>query len=238
MDTVDRLEGMVCIELRPLSSRCPKGGLRPDYTRDPRHWFIYPRVPERYGVLLEPNGLLVIDVDRAEMIGALGLPETFTVRTGGGGYHLYYRHSGLGSDHRPFWGEIKARGHVVGPGVLHESGRNYTVCRNMDISEMTPDILGPLRPRRERVVPPSPHARYPGSRALDFIFDPHSRARIASVLYGRDPAHHSRLWMVYWLHKVTGLSGNEVLSLIERECRWLDYDRHYTRAQVRSVVGV
>lgn len=76
------------------------------------------------------------------------MPETFTVRTGGGGLHLYYisdlaeklvmfdrtvREGG-----KPMHlGEVQSRGfQAVGPGSLHPNGTFYTVEKDLPIARL------------------------------------------------------------------------------------------------------
>lgn len=135
-----------CIELKPLSHKRPKGALCKNYTKDRSVWFKYPDVPERYGVLLEVNNLLVIDIDKPELISIDAFPPTFTVQTGSGGFHLYYKNRyNIQLDHSPKWGEIKTNGHVVGINVQHENGNYYQVFRNIGINVLKPADLSYTR---------------------------------------------------------------------------------------------
>lgn len=93
-----------------------------------------------YGVLLKP-GDLVIDVDPrnftpgdkplARLIAIIGPVASFTVRTGGGGLHIYLRKSPdilVRNGLKEFPGiEFKSAGRqVVGPGSIHpDSGKQY-----------------------------------------------------------------------------------------------------------------
>jgi putative DNA primase/helicase len=82
--------------------------------------------------------LVVIDVDPgkggedsiSELIGKYGpFPDTVTVLTGGGGYHLYLKHPGIHIPCKNGWMpgiDIKADGgYVVAPPSLHISGGRY-----------------------------------------------------------------------------------------------------------------
>ncbi len=107
-----------------------------------------------YGVVTGLSGLAVVDIDNlqeAEILGILDrLPETFQVRTGGGGQHHYYWCPGLRriSFYHPnkldacgsalHLGEVQCEGQqVVAPGSLHKSGRRYDVIRDVGISSIT-----------------------------------------------------------------------------------------------------
>jgi hypothetical protein len=70
-----------------------------------------------------PEGHLVVDLDprhgSAETLTALKLPDTLTVRTGGGGEHRYYTHPG---------GDLRQGAAVLGPGVdTRMPGRGYVL---------------------------------------------------------------------------------------------------------------
>jgi len=108
-----------------------------------------------YGVLTGLGSLVVFDADEVEHLNQLGvlkkLPETFTVRTGGGGLHFYYYCKGLQkkivlSDPvlmeedgtTPLHlGEIQAKGEfVIGPGSLHRTGKRYEIINDAEIAEI------------------------------------------------------------------------------------------------------
>jgi len=135
------LNDLFCIELRPLTHNSKgKGALCRNYTKDRSIWFKYPNVPERYGILLESNNLLIVDIDYPELINWKIFKQTFTVQTGNGGYHLYYSNpQKLISNHSPEWGEIKTSGHVVGPYVLHHTGNFYNIVNNFPIQPLYQD---------------------------------------------------------------------------------------------------
>jgi hypothetical protein len=103
-----------------------------------------------------PSGIAVIDVDTANgkegeaalarMLGELGLgePDTFAVRTGSGGRHLYFRWEGgaLRSrvNLRPGLDIRADGGYVLLPGSNHISGGVYTVERASPLARV-PDML-------------------------------------------------------------------------------------------------
>jgi hypothetical protein len=100
----------------------------------------------------ERSGLIVLDIDRngylslQQMEGQYGaLPETPTVRTGGGGQHLYFSNpSGMPIRNRVgLLPGIDVRGddgYVVGAGSLHFSGERYLYLRGKTPSQL------PLQP--------------------------------------------------------------------------------------------
>ena len=111
-----------------------------------------------YGVLCGPGGLVVVDVDNPQWIENIraALPETCTVKTGGGGYHFYLIVKGYGGktilydpetgDHI---GEVQSgkmtkgeqRTQVVGPGSLHPTGNTYQVVNATTIAQITAQAL-------------------------------------------------------------------------------------------------
>src|SRR3990167_8015075 len=88
--------------------------------------------------------------------------ETFRVRTGGGGYHLYFRAPEREIGNRagvlPGVDVRGAGGYVVGPGSPHASGKSYEIDRDVPPVDM-PDWLVDLcasRPRASSAPPPAP----------------------------------------------------------------------------------
>jgi hypothetical protein len=85
-----------------------------------RWWWRWPTANIGGGV---PAAYLLVDLDprhgSAETLRSLDLPETLTVRTGGGGEHRFYAHPG---------GRLVQGANVLGPGVdTRMPGRGYTV---------------------------------------------------------------------------------------------------------------
>lgn len=109
-------------------------------------------------------GVLALDVDLryGGTVSALNLrPEhqTLTIRTGSGGWHIYYRHSG------PVRGKVQGipgidvkaggRGYLVAPGSIHpDTGKPYRLHRNLPIADLPEHLRGlivqpPYTPVRE-----------------------------------------------------------------------------------------
>ncbi len=136
--------GFAVLPLKPRSKIPATRHGKKDASNDPAQtaaWFS-PSTNANIGILTgERSGLLVVDVDPRNdgeagverMARAYGeLPSTLRAKTGGGGYHLYYRVP-AGTDRlsdRPnaagFRGvDIKADGYVVAAPSVHPSGAQY-----------------------------------------------------------------------------------------------------------------
>jgi hypothetical protein len=95
------------------------------------------------------SGLLVVDIDPAHggRLDPKLMPPTAAVATGGGGWHLYYRHPGTPILSRPLPGhpgvDIKADGgYVVAPPSLRPgTRRRYQWLGHRPIAEMPPPLL-------------------------------------------------------------------------------------------------
>jgi hypothetical protein len=131
-----------------------------------------------FGVLTGISGLVVLDIDDLARLEALGiiqkLPETFSVRTGRGGLHLYYicpdlkqkiiledpelKDSGDDSLHV---GELQALGQqVVGPGSIHPNGNPYEVIKDLSIATIIKsDLLKILSPLKQTGATEVEHAK-------------------------------------------------------------------------------
>ena len=110
------------------------------------------------------SGLVVVDID-AKHNGLISydmfkddLPPTYTVRTGGGGLHLYFQYP-LGEDIRNktslFEGvDIRAEGgYVIAPPSMHESGAPYEVMHDVALAEMPHSFLLLLKQAKHNSVP-------------------------------------------------------------------------------------
>lgn len=104
---------------------------------------------ENYGVLCGYEGIVVIDCDTQELKDSISksLPETFTVKTGGGGTHFYYickeikKKIVLQIDDKHF-GEVQSHGtQVVGANSLHPNGNYYSILNDKGIAEIKSEQL-------------------------------------------------------------------------------------------------
>lgn len=92
--------------------------------------------------------LIAIDADDDRFADAAEetLPPTFTVETGGGGEHRYYRCEGWDSNRTlSDLGEIRSDGwQVAAPPSIHPNGRRYRVIEDRPIAEVEPAALEKL----------------------------------------------------------------------------------------------
>jgi len=98
-----------------------------------------------YGVVCEQDDIRVLDTDNPELTeyALESLPKTFSVKTGGGGVHFYYKIKHMtskvilqkGDIH---YGEIQGpKTQVVGPHSIHPNGNKYKILRDLPITEIT-----------------------------------------------------------------------------------------------------
>lgn len=177
---------------------------------------------QNYGVVAGVGGLIVFDADGLLRLTELGvmaeLPDTFTVRTGGGGLHLYYLSDldqkiimydrELKDEGKPLHlGEVQSRGfQAVGPGSLHPNGKYYTIERDLPIASISSEVLKGIlskhvdygfdeatpEKKRLRVVMVDPNIRDPfdGARVED-ILSPKNAKRSKTTIKGSHPIHGS-----------------------------------------------
>lgn len=106
---------------------------------------------QNYGINTGKSGLVVIDIDGEKgiesferILGEKNWPDTFTVQTPRGGYHLYFRGDGYKNSASHVGRNIDVRGdggYVVGPGSV-VGGKTYEIVTASEPSEV-PDWLRP-----------------------------------------------------------------------------------------------
>ena len=168
---------------RPVANcpACPKAETDPTHDPDAcdcltcHGFYAATRDPGRISAMHDaiPGGMLairtgrccdraVIDIDPRNGGRVLTdlMPPTRCVRTGSGGWHLYYRHPGgtlaKNLDKRGHNGiDIKADGgYVVAPPSLHHgTGRRYRLIGERAVVEMPPPLVELCRPAETRDVP-------------------------------------------------------------------------------------
>lgn len=129
-----------------------------DSSNDPgkiREWWT--KSPDaNIGVDLGKSNLTVLDFDAGDPPPNIGLPQTFTIRTGRG-QHLYFQGTvaqiamHFGGKHV---GEVKsAGGYTVGPRSLHPSGATYEPIDQSPVAPLPTHILSKLEAIRKPVDP-------------------------------------------------------------------------------------
>lgn len=167
--------GLPVIPLRPCEKRplTPHG--KDDATTDAgqiRQWWT--KWPTANIGVRPPCGLVVLDVDPrnggssnlCELVRPHGgLPATWTVATGGGGQHLWYRAAG------PFKGklcggvDIKAQtGYLVMPPSIHPNGNPYAWANDLPIADAPVWLLSMLY---KHVRTPARRLEFPANSKAD-----------------------------------------------------------------------
>lgn len=171
----ERLAQATTLRLWPVDDdgRCTCGDA--ECARPGKHPAIRAPGPGYAVITGERSGLFVLDVDCKAGDGygeleALGeIPETFTVRTGSGGAHFYFRHPGFQVRNRKPSKHIDVKGdaasadgfaYVVGPGspgyvktedpCVVSPADSYEVIRNEPIADAPAWLLAWLRVGNER----------------------------------------------------------------------------------------
>ncbi len=153
----------------------------------------------------DPNGIVVIDIDPRNggleawrvLCDEILLPLTFTVETGGGGSHLYYKlprpgMRGCKLEKFDFHGiDFQATGqYVIGPGSLHSSGKKYEISHDLPLADLPAEFIkmldGPSEVSpwpQDRTIPPEsewPSVEKRLDRALKYV------ASIPGAISGQD----------------------------------------------------
>lgn len=136
----------------PLDGKIPltKHGVQ-DFTRDPDVIAAWAKRHPGCNWGCTQTGVVALDVDprNGGTVSALSLgPEhaTLTSRTGGGGWHFFYRHTG------PVRGKIPSlpgidvkvggKGYLVAPGSIHPvTGKPYRLHRDGPIADLPEHLL-------------------------------------------------------------------------------------------------
>ena len=141
------------------------------------------------------SGLCVVDIDPrkgGQLVRDLMTP-TATVATGGGGWHLYYRHPGgplLAALPGRTGVDVKADGgYVVAPPSVHPgTGRPYRWAGERPVTEMPPALRAALTPPPQAAPPAVPSG--PPTRAAGGISSP--PALLAALLRAIQTAPEGR----------------------------------------------
>jgi hypothetical protein len=232
--------------------------------REIRSW---QRIGGNYGVVARDNSdLVILDSDSEQFTNTVRseLPQTFTVKTGSGSYHYYFRSDYSQNqnirDSDGELGSIRASNYqAVGPSSVHpETREKYRVYRDTDITlipkEQISDFLTVLDSRINREDGGGGGGR--SSRqisstkkaqdleikptqetlaSLDFINSAEIRDSIGKVIDHDHPPRQARVWACSWLHSVGGLRENQLRRLLEELAEWAS-DRGRIRVEVKSLI--
>jgi hypothetical protein len=221
-----------------------------------------------YGVVArEANDLVIFDSDssRFEKILKNRLPRTFTVRSGGGGKHYYYRSPEISTnrDWKEPGGSIRSTSwHCVGPGSTHADTENqYRVIRDQAIQPVPEGAVAKLISQfdgfKSKSVKTGGGGRSGGGgggssrsekasdlqieptketlKALGFINSDSRRSQVARVLDHHHPPRHIRVWAGGFLHSVCGLTQRQIERLLKERAGWAT-DNDRITTEVRSLV--
>jgi hypothetical protein len=159
-----------------------------DATSDPvivaEWWRRWPHA----NVALATGGVYVVDCDGEEgrrewraLVADHRSPETRWCRTGGGGWHIYYRpsHAGLRSTARRVAPHVDTRGaggYVLLPPSLHGSGERYEWASQVPAAAMPEWLANLVAP-----APPPPRAM-PGPATFRYASTAYGQAILTSSL--------------------------------------------------------
>ncbi|GGJ17705.1 hypothetical protein GCM10008995_29350 [Halobellus salinus] len=243
---------------RPVSSV-----KNPRPVQEVRNWV---RTGGNYGVVpTEDNDLIILDSDSdlfTEIVTEQ-LPQTFSVRTGSGNYHFYYRSKvnenqsfKAGEDE---FGSVRAnRWHCVGPGSVHpETGEDYAISVNSELSVLTEDSYAEFTETVESRISGDYAVKTGGGgggslhgqkaselntepteetlRVLGFINSDSRREEVAKVIDSDHPPRNTRVWASGFLYSVCGLTQKQIEKLLRETAVWAT-DSERTETEIRSLV--
>jgi|Deesub1362A_J573_1020465.scaffolds.fasta_scaffold05475_2 hypothetical protein len=164
------------------------------------------------------NQLAVIDADEPELLDAIKqLPETFAVRTGGGGLHFYYKTNLdkkiiIYKDEKHL-GEIQAggRAYVVGPGSRHPNGNRYEVINDIELAYLSEEEIkdwiqrnGFTEKKKQNLARKEVARQFSNTLNIpvtDFLYPDNAR-RSGDEIYGSHPIHGSTTGQNFWVNEV------------------------------------
>lgn len=167
-----------------------------------------------YGII-GGHGLIIIDADDSELkdFCVTTLPATFTVETGGGGLHLYYRSAlekpirlrGKDGDNI---GDVQATNKfVVGANCIHPNGNAYRVVNPSPVAELSEEALrkalDPYILKREKIEASQKEERSFPSFDIAALVPP-GFIRQGDEYYGPHPVHGSKNGRNLWINVVSG----------------------------------
>lgn len=196
---------------------------------------------ENYGVLCGFENLIVIDCDDRILAGTIQnkFPETFTVKTGGDGYHFYFFvEQGLEKKiilydfkNNYHLGEIQTWGQqVVGPNSIHPNKKKYEVIidkeiQNIPLSKIYEELSEYFEQVKEDIknadIEKSGYTNLDDLSVLDIFGSTNLKKTSKGEYYGPHPIHGSTGGMNFWINPYKNVwtcfrcgSGGGVLSAI------------------------
>ena len=251
---------------------CSGAGKRPvTSTNNPRpigeirNWI---RSGGNYGVVAkQSNDLVVLDSDSQLFTDLVRdeLPETFTVRTGSGNYHFYFRsevniNQSFKSGNSEFGSIRSDNWHTVGVGSVHpDTGEEYQTAIDTELNILSEsdvqEFINSLENRLE-----SQSSREDGGgggsaavfttktaedleiepteqtlRTLGFINSDSKRTQIAKVFDSEHPERQIRVWACSFLYSVVGLTQRQIEKLLKESAEWA-YDDNRIEIEIKSLV--
>lgn len=251
---------------------CSGAGKRPvTSTNNPRpigeirNWI---RSGGNYGVVAKQNNdLVVLDSDSQLFTDLVRdeLPETFTVRTGSGNYHFYFRsevniNQSFKSGNSEFGSIRSDNWHTVGVGSVHpDTGEEYQTAIDTELNILSEsdvqEFINSLENRLE-----SQSSREDGGgggggsvftdkkaedlkieptkqtlRTLGFINSDSKRTQIAKVFDSEHPERQIRVWACSFLYSVVGLTQRQIEKLLRESAEWA-YDDNRIEIEIKSLV--
>jgi RecA-family ATPase len=228
--------------------RIKRGTKKPfelDWTNKPYTWEMISKFlpDENYGVLCGYGDLAVIDSDKKDLQDWIdkNLPETFKIKTGGGGTHNYYfipelknkiiLESKLTGDVSIHWGEVQSYGtQVVGAGSIHPNGNLYAPINELPIATISlEELYSAIKPFmhevKETEEAKATERKTYGSKIDDLsvvdIWGTAGMKKQGEEYYGAHPVHGSDGGMNFWINPSKNLwhcfrcnSGGGALSAI------------------------
>jgi len=195
------------------------------------------------------DGIAVIDADHPILLEAVkNLPETFTVRTGGGGYHFYYKSDlnrkiilWYGEDEEPeqepeHLGEIQSggRAYVIGPGCYSQDTRILTEDGFKTIFELKlTDRIATLNkngfleyhyPKRIYIYPYKGKMIHFYGRRMDLLVTPDHR------MYVKNRKHKSSEWMF--------INAKDLIKpdrfVVKKNLKWKGVEKEFIEIEVEK----
>lgn len=148
-----RKEGISFVLIKPKDKRpFEKEWTQKPYSHNDKKLLDHIESGGNYGVIGGYSNLFIIDFDDVEIQKKIAplLPKTFSIKTGGGGLHLYYFSKTTPKSYKIKDSEktlidIQGEGKmVVGPGSIHPNGNEYKIVEDCEIASFDINSLKSL----------------------------------------------------------------------------------------------